>query len=187
MSALEPKRLLQQARDLATRERQRPLQVSLRRAVSSAYYALFHLLIQEASRSLAKASDKRLRLLLPRAFVHEEMASACRTFATTGPMPAIIATIYPALTVPPEIARVARAFLDLQKARHDADYATHRRWTRDMALSEIERAEQAFSDWSKVEPRPKSARGGLAPAPAVDEAASLFLAWLVFQKKLQGR
>lgn len=186
MSAPEPKRLLEQARQLATREKKRPLQVSLRRAVSAAYYALFHLLVREASRSLTRTSDTRLRLLLPRAFGHEEMASACRTFAAAGPMPAIIATIYPGLVVPSEIRVVAQAFIDLQKSRHDADYATHRLWTRTMALSEVERAEQAFSDWEKVRPRSKKA-GVAVPAPAVVEARRLFLAWIVFQKKLQVR
>jgi uncharacterized protein (UPF0332 family) len=185
MSAPAPKRLLEQARQLAMREKKRPLQVSLRRAVSAAYYALFHLLVREASRSLARGADKRLRLLLPRAFVHEEMASACKTFAASGKMPAIIASVYPGLVIPPEIASVAQAFVDLQKARHDADYATHRLWTRTMALSEVERAEQAFSDWEKVQPRSK--KTGSVPTPAVAEAARLFLAWLVFQKKLQGR
>ncbi len=38
--------LLEQANHLARRERGRPRQASLRRAVSSAYYALFHLLIE---------------------------------------------------------------------------------------------------------------------------------------------
>lgn len=100
--------------------------------------------------------------------------------------PAIITTVYPTLVIPPELSGVAKAFVALQKARHDADYATHRNWTRTMALTEVERAEQAFSDWEKV--RPSSNRVGRAvPAPAVVEATRLFLAWLVFQRKLQGR
>jgi hypothetical protein len=184
MSAPAPKRLLEQARQLALREKKKPLQVSLRRAVSAAYYALFHLLVRDASRSLT--SDKRLRLLLPRVFAHEEMKTACSMFAASGKKPAIITTVYPTLVISPELSSVAKAFVALQKARHDADYATHRHWTRLMTLSEVERAEQAFSDWEKV--RPSSNRAGSAvPAPAVVEATRLFLAWLVFQRKLQGR
>ena len=45
---------LEQARHLATRERTRPKQASLRRAVSVAYYALFHLLCDEASNVLVR-------------------------------------------------------------------------------------------------------------------------------------
>jgi len=37
--------LLEQAAHLASRERGRPRQVSLRRAISTAYYSLFHLVI----------------------------------------------------------------------------------------------------------------------------------------------
>ena len=105
MSALSPKDLLEQARQLITQERLRPRQVSLRRGVSAAYYSLFHLLVHEAARALT--ADGRLRLLLPRAFQHEEMGAACRTFASHGPLPALITTIYPALIVPPEIVTVA--------------------------------------------------------------------------------
>lgn len=41
---------LEQAHHLATREKQKPKQASLRRTVSAAYYALFHLLCGEGSR-----------------------------------------------------------------------------------------------------------------------------------------
>jgi uncharacterized protein (UPF0332 family) len=40
--------LLEQAYHLANRDRENPKQASLRRAVSTAYYALYHLLIDEA-------------------------------------------------------------------------------------------------------------------------------------------
>jgi uncharacterized protein (UPF0332 family) len=40
-----PDDLLEQANHLANREPELPRQASLRRAVSAAYYALFHLLI----------------------------------------------------------------------------------------------------------------------------------------------
>lgn len=42
------KDLLQQARLLAILDEKRPKQANLRRAISSAYYALFHYLIDEA-------------------------------------------------------------------------------------------------------------------------------------------
>ena len=46
-----PEDLLEQANHLARREPKRPKQASLRRAVSTAYYALFHLLIGQAVRN----------------------------------------------------------------------------------------------------------------------------------------
>jgi len=53
-----PHDLLAQARLLATKEPRRPKDASLRRAVSTAYYALFHLLTDEASRFLISGSSR---------------------------------------------------------------------------------------------------------------------------------
>jgi len=68
--------LIDQAEHLAGKEPRKPKQASLRRAVSAAYYALFHLLVDEAVAGLARgpgAGD--LRDLLRRAFDHGEMRS----------------------------------------------------------------------------------------------------------------
>lgn len=197
MSALNPKGLLKQAKHLA--QLGKPQQVNLRRAVSAAYYATFHLLVSEASRALSKGRDRRLAMLLARSFGHEDMAAACRTFASGGSPPAIIQQSYPHLigrdnqgrpthlTLPPELVSVAQAFVDLQKARHDADYATHRRWTRTEALAEVARADGAFSEWDKIRSTSKRPAGTPVPSAAAAEAVRLFLGWLAFQKKLQGR
>lgn len=179
MSAPDPRRLLEQAWHLVQRGR-RPRQVDLRRAVSAAYYAVFHLLIRETVRSLVRSGDAHLRALLPRAFDHAAMAQACRTFVSGGKAPAILDAVYGNLTIPKALETVAQAFIDLQKARHDADYATHRRWTRTMAVSELNRAEQALTSWNEVRPKPRQ------PA-ATDNIARLFLVWLAFQKALQNR
>ncbi len=59
--------------------------------------------------------------------------------------------------------------------------------TRTMALTEVERAEQAFTDRKAIRPRgPRAAaQAGLSAQDC--EAGRLFLAWLCFQKKLQSR
>jgi hypothetical protein len=49
-----------------------------------------------------------------------------------------------------QIRNVAAAFVDLQQARHEADYNTARRFTRREALDLVEQAEQAFRDWKIV-------------------------------------
>jgi hypothetical protein len=66
-----PSDLLSQARHLLVREPRRPRQASLRRAISTAYYALFHLLTSQASRMLV--SSDPLQLLVSRTFTHTEM------------------------------------------------------------------------------------------------------------------
>jgi hypothetical protein len=65
--------LLKQAFHLRNKEPKTPTQASLRRAVSTAYYALFHLLIEEAS---ANWSRRDTRDYLARAFEHGTMKAA---------------------------------------------------------------------------------------------------------------
>lgn len=66
--------LLQQAHHLARLDRRRPKQASLRRAVSAAYYALFHHLIAEA---VAYWRIEEQRHTLARVFEHGKMKNAC--------------------------------------------------------------------------------------------------------------
>jgi uncharacterized protein (UPF0332 family) len=145
-----PKDLLQQASHLATRERRRPRQASLRRAVSAAYYALFHLLVEEATARLVTGSDRAaLRTVLGRAFAHAAMKDAAEGFARNN----VSAKLLPALSGTPvqrELASVAAAFVELQQARHEADYDTARRFTRQECLDLVDRAMQAFADWRVV-------------------------------------
>ena len=65
-------RLLSQALHLARRDRFRPEQVNLRRAVSSAYYALFHALVGAACARLAGSGrhSRAMRLVLAHTFTH---------------------------------------------------------------------------------------------------------------------
>src|SRR6266446_8959683 len=69
-----PEGLLEQAQHLARREPKRPKQASLRRAISTAYYALFHLLISEAILSWKRVED---RDDLARMFEHTNMKTVC--------------------------------------------------------------------------------------------------------------
>jgi hypothetical protein len=72
--------LLDQAAHLATQEIKKPKQASLRRSVSAAYYALFHLLIDEGARRLSPTRPDGLRVLVRRAYGHGEMRNVCRRF-----------------------------------------------------------------------------------------------------------
>ena len=139
-----------QARQLATREPRRPKQASLRRAISAAYYALFHLLIDEATtRFIMGRGRLRLRQCLGRAFAHRNMKEASRGFANNN----VSQKIAPAITnqsVQPALANVAAAFIDLQQARHEADYDIARKFTRQEVLDLVELAEQVFEEWATV-------------------------------------
>ena len=84
--------LLEQAQHLANRERKQPRQASLRRAISSACYALFHLLISEA---VSKWKVSAQRPQLARIFEHARMNASERVlnvkvFPFTGQDPAVV-------------------------------------------------------------------------------------------------
>src|ERR1700733_895342 len=72
--------LLNQAKSLANKESRRPKQASLRRAVSTAYYAIFHMIIDEASQILPTSLPQGLRLEIKRSFAHLQLKSACKAF-----------------------------------------------------------------------------------------------------------
>jgi hypothetical protein len=123
--------LLEQATHLAQRDRNRPKQASLRRAVSTAYYALFHLPISE---TVAYWKLKSQRPMLARAFEHGKMRNASRRCPSTNV----------------DLKAVADAFVELQEARHLADYDSRTIWARVDALSYIDMARDAFKSWSRV-------------------------------------
>jgi hypothetical protein len=138
--------LLEQAEHLAGRDPKRPKQASLRRSVSAAYYALFHLLVREATAAIV--SDTQLRQLVPRAFDHSEMKKACQPFAA-GALPDHLKAVTAAV-VPDDLKYVADAFIQLQQARHDTDYNVSRIFNRTDTLAEHQRATEAFAAWERV-------------------------------------
>lgn len=133
--------LLKQAFLLLNRESKNPTQASLRRSVSTAYYALFHLLIQEAS---SNWSYVETRDYLARAFEHKTMKEAS-TRAENG--------LYDASVRPQVVSKlrsVARAFRELQMQRHLADYSNATKWDRTKAADNVNQCKTAFIDWKSI-------------------------------------
>ena len=52
--------------------------------------------------------------------------------------------------LPTKLIKVAEAFVDLQQARHDADYNMEQRFSRQDVLDLISQADQAVADWRDV-------------------------------------
>lgn len=119
-----PDDLLEQALHLAKRDRKRPKQASLRRAVSTAYYALFHLLVSDG---VSYWKIERQRPAFARSFEHRKMKGVCK-----------------AKYVNPDLQAIADAFVELQQARHFADYDYAKVFTRVEALTHINTARTAF-------------------------------------------
>jgi hypothetical protein len=72
--------LLEQAQFLVQREPRRPRQASLRRAVSTAYYAVFHLLATSAASQASPASPAGLSERIQRSLEHGAMKEAAKRF-----------------------------------------------------------------------------------------------------------
>lgn len=142
-----PADLLAQAEYLAKKEPRRPKQASLRRAISSAYYALFHLLTSEASRLFMR--DDRLWKCVNRVYGHLEINTISKSFAK-GEWPKAFDSVKGTFPLPQELKDVARAFVDLQQARHNADYDLTKTFTRNDTAAIVGVAKKAFDDWTKV-------------------------------------
>jgi hypothetical protein len=143
-----PSDLLAQAQFLVGREPKKPKQASLRRAVSAAYYALFHLLTEDAARLMFGGSDAAaLRAVVCRAFQHATMKRAAQGFGagTLGePWKSLLDT------PSPELKLVAGTFVDLQQQRHQADYDFGRPLIRTEATDLVERVEAAIRTWKAI-------------------------------------
>jgi hypothetical protein len=146
--------LLEQADHLASRERLRPRQASLRRAVSAAYYALFHLLADEGARRLTPPQPSPLRRQVSRAFDHRHMREVCQEFKKPN-LPDNLRALLD-LPVETDLMAVANAFVALQNARHEADYDLSATFNRIEVLQKIAQVHSAFFSWQAVRGRPNA-------------------------------
>lgn len=141
--------LLEQARHLATRDAGRPRQANLRRSVSAAYYAAFHFLIDQSCRNVMGAlhAQREYRQVLGRAFSHSSIKNACESFAG-GTLKASVRKGLPGnFAIPAQVQQISTAFIELQYARHQADYdLTHRFERKDVLalINQVETAIEAF-------------------------------------------
>jgi hypothetical protein len=144
-----PEGLLEQAQHLVKREPKRPKQASLRRAISTAYYALFHLLISEAVLNWRRAED---RAELARMFEHTHMRSICtnkrdelnKGFKKKAGRP------NQEEAVKRNLHRVVNTFVQMHEQRELADYDYSSNWTRTDVLPKVEGVAAAFKGWKAI-------------------------------------
>ena len=121
------------ARKLANASPKKPRQADLRRAVSTAYYALFHAMAKDAADMLVGVGQNRPDKAWThtyRSLQHGEAKSACEAVRN--------------LNFPNTIKSCADAFVALQQKRHEADYDPDYRVLRAHALDAIQQAEDAI-------------------------------------------
>jgi uncharacterized protein (UPF0332 family) len=119
-----------------------PKQVDLRRAVSAAYYGLFHLLTTEAAQNW-KHQNQRDRFA--RMFDHGRMKT-CSSRVSSRPLSVDTAEVIIATA----LKLVADSFVKLQQARHSADYDNSKVWSRTQVREMIAQAEDAMAAWSNI-------------------------------------
>ncbi|HRQ88296.1 MAG TPA: hypothetical protein PLA50_05825 [Bacteroidia bacterium] len=151
-----PRDLLAQARHLAKKEPRRPLQASLRRAVSTAYYALFHFLGEESSRLLIGAAhhEKSLRDLARRAIAHTRLKDVCLEFQKATPK-ALLKPHWRTSGVggDADLAVICANFVELQQARQTADYDFTSAMNRSEALDACDKVQEAIAAWERLKAR----------------------------------
>jgi hypothetical protein len=127
--------LIATARLLAGAGSRRPRQVDLKRAISTAYYALYHAMAGDAADLLVGKRSSRSTgawVQVHRALEHGFAKDACKKARSQG------------FTL--GICSCADAFVKLQEARHEADYNPIHRVYRADAVAAITLAEQAIKD-----------------------------------------
>lgn len=133
------------ARDLVGPGRGRPRQTNLRRAVSTAYYALFHCLAACCADTLvggdgANRSEQAWRQTY-RALDHGLARQRCEQ--ATG-------SRFPDPRFPPEVLQFATLFVSMQKERHSSDYDPYQDLSKASVMQSINAAEDAMTQFLKA-------------------------------------
>jgi hypothetical protein len=122
------------ANRLASASPNKPRQADLRRAASTAYYALFHALAKNVADTMAGAvkghRSEQAWAQAYRGLQHGDARSACEGIRNQN--------------LPQEIKDCADAFVVLQSARHAADYDPLHRLTRAEAVLAVQSAKDAI-------------------------------------------
>ncbi len=139
--------LLDQAQQLARWDPRRPKQVNLRRAVSSAYYALFHLL--SSGTSALYAIEPGLAARINRTLNHGDMRKSS-TMIGNDKLPKAVQSPRGGYTTPADLKTVASTFVKLQEVRHEADYDLTKTFRRQEVLDYVQLVRQAFEAWERI-------------------------------------
>ena len=124
MAVLNPDHLFEQAERLvAPPPAGPPRQVDLRRAISAAYYAVFHYILAATADDfvgVTKRGTKRYTLVY-RSVDHRALRDLCTELKKQN-LPAKYQRYAPANGMGQNIQAFASAFVELQEKRHSADY-----------------------------------------------------------------
>jgi hypothetical protein len=140
--------LLQLALEIANLRGSDAHQPSLRRGLSTAYYALFHLLISDA---ISDCNDPHLRAALARLFDHGPMRKASED--KLSELKGLSKQRPPEASehfVKYHLRNVAETFRRAQHNRNEADYNLTREWQPTEVSLLNEGIKDAFESWSRI-------------------------------------
>lgn len=138
---MTPSNLITAARDLLKVRRGRPRQSNLCRAVSSAYYAMFHCLAGCCADALVGGSGSdRSRPAWRQAYRALEHGTARQRFRQVAVL----------RRFPIEVQEFANQFVDMQEKRHKADYDPHATFPKLIVEQDIEATDRAIRSFQQV-------------------------------------
>lgn len=124
MATLNPDHLLDQAERLTTPQVSGPpRQADLRRAISTAYYAVFHAVATEAADQFVATTQRHTPRYqqVYRSIEHKRLRSVCEDLVKSSP-PSRYSKYLPTAGVGSDLVAVATAIGELQDKRNLADY-----------------------------------------------------------------
>jgi uncharacterized protein (UPF0332 family) len=150
VAVLNPEHLLEQAERLITRSDGLPREVDRRRAVSSAYYAVFHFILTAAADGYAGVDRRRSKnyALAYRSIDHRALRDLCM-IVQKPTLPAKYQRYLPLNGFLNNIPAFATAFVELYEKRREADYDPRARVTISSARLAISTARDAISRFER--------------------------------------
>lgn len=152
MALLNPEHLFEQASRLAAPPANgAPRQANLRRAISTAYYALFHAIVTDVADQIAGAGQRSSPqyAMVYRSVAHRDVSDLCTSILKPN-LPDKYKPFQPPGGFGADLLAVANAFTDLQEKRHSADYDPLYRVTASDAALTLEAGRAAFNLWRNL-------------------------------------
>ena len=135
---MRPPELIEAARDMTASSPGRPTQAKLRRAVSTAYYAMFHCLAGCAANVVIGRVRKPAWHQTYRALEHGKTRNACEDKRAMA-------------AFPQEVRDFAKTLVFREKARQQADYALDGEYSKLDVLGAIDRAERSIAQFEQTD------------------------------------
>ena len=138
--------LLELAQRLVDLDGDEPREATARRAISTAYYALFHLLVAEGTLNWNRPE---FRPSLGRMFEHGQMRSASAKIISHLNRKGNATS-----EIEPKLRQIATVFIDAQRRRNEADYLTSSGFTRSNVQEQIDAVAWVFVTWHEIRNEP---------------------------------